>query len=60
LPRCSKYEALARPGVVWFGEVPKHTKETGKLVDKADLCLILDGKKTHCRHVSTKLIDIPV
>ena len=27
LPRCSKCGALARPGVVWFGEMPRHLDE---------------------------------
>ncbi|KDR83364.1 hypothetical protein GALMADRAFT_235460 [Galerina marginata CBS 339.88] len=41
LPRCSKCGSLARPGVVWFGEVPHHLDLIDELVDKADLCLVV-------------------
>ncbi|KAF7353656.1 hypothetical protein MVEN_01050400 [Mycena venus] len=46
LPRCSKCQALARPGVVWFGEMPKHLDEIDKLVEAADLCLVVGTSST--------------
>ena len=46
LPRCSKCGDLARPGVVWFGEIPRQMKEIGKLVRKADLCLVIGTSST--------------
>jgi NAD+-dependent protein deacetylase sirtuin 5 len=49
LPRCSKCNALARPGVVWFGEIPKHTEVISDLVDKADLCLVVGTSSTASR-----------
>ncbi|KAJ7184315.1 DHS-like NAD/FAD-binding domain-containing protein [Mycena filopes] len=47
LPRCSKCNALARPGVVWFGEQPKELDTIDKLVEAADLCLVV-GTSFHC------------
>lgn len=41
LPRCSKCNALARPGVVWFGEIPHRMDEIDELVEDADLCLVI-------------------
>lgn len=41
LPRCPKCGGLARPAVVWFGEIPFHIDEIFELVDKADLCLVV-------------------
>lgn len=46
LPRCTKCGALARPGVVWFGEVPRHMETIDRLVDQADLCLVLGTSST--------------
>lgn len=46
LPRCSKCNALARPGVVWFGEQPKELKRIDKLVEAADLCLVVGTSST--------------
>ncbi|RDB30216.1 NAD-dependent protein deacylase [Hypsizygus marmoreus] len=46
LPRCSKCGALTRPGVVWFGEVPKYLDEIDKLVASADLCLVVGTSST--------------
>lgn len=46
LPRCSKCGDLARPGVVWFGEIPRRMKEIDKLVQKADLCLVIGTSST--------------
>lgn len=41
LPRCPKCGGLARPAVVWFGEIPFHIDEIFELADKADLCLVV-------------------
>jgi NAD+-dependent protein deacetylase sirtuin 5 len=41
LPRCAKCNAIARPGVVWFGEEIPGLKKMYALVDKADLCLVV-------------------
>lgn len=41
LPRCKKCGSLARPGVVWFEEIPKHLETIDKLVEEADLCLVI-------------------
>ncbi|KAG7448962.1 DHS-like NAD/FAD-binding domain-containing protein [Guyanagaster necrorhizus] len=46
LPRCSKCNALARPGVVWFEEMPLYLNVIDKLVDKADLCLVVGTSST--------------
>lgn len=46
LPRCSKCNALARPGVVWFGEQPKELDTIDKLVEAADLCLVVGTSST--------------
>lgn len=46
LPRCSVCGALARPGVVWFGEIPHHMDTLDKLVDEADLCLVVGTSST--------------
>lgn len=46
LPHCKKCGALARPGVVWFEETPKHLKTINKLVDEADLCLVIGTSST--------------
>jgi NAD-dependent deacetylase sirtuin 5 len=46
LPRCSKCGALARPAVVWFGETPLYLDEIDKIVDKADLCLVVGTSST--------------
>lgn len=46
LPRCSRCGALARPGVVWFGEMPHHMELIDQLVDQADLCLVIGTSST--------------
>lgn len=46
LPRCRKCSALARPGVVWFGEMPKHLEEIDEFVEEADLCLVIGTSST--------------
>lgn len=50
LPRCSKCGALARPGVVWFGEIPKHLPEIDVLATQADLCLVVGTSSTVSIH----------
>ncbi|KAK0206283.1 DHS-like NAD/FAD-binding domain-containing protein [Desarmillaria ectypa] len=46
LPRCAKCNALARPGVVWFEEMPLYLDVINKLVDEADLCLVVGTSST--------------
>jgi len=46
LPRCGKCGSLARPGVVWFGETPRHLDEIQTLVDRADLCVVVGTSST--------------
>lgn len=46
LPRCKKCGSLARPGVVWFGEMPWFLDEIDGLVDKADLCIVVGTSST--------------
>lgn len=59
LPRCSKCGALARPGVVWFGEQPHYLNDIDTLVDRAELCLVLGTSSTvsiYMRHVVRELM----
>ncbi|KAI0721842.1 DHS-like NAD/FAD-binding domain-containing protein [Cerioporus squamosus] len=46
LPKCKKCGSLARPGVVWFGEMPWYLREIGILVRKADLCIVVGTSST--------------
>ncbi|EAU84564.2 sirtuin 5 [Coprinopsis cinerea okayama7 len=46
LPRCKKCGSLARPGVVWFGEMPHDLPLIDTLVEKADLCLVVGTSST--------------
>jgi len=46
LPRCRKCGGLLRPGVVWFDEIPHHLDEIGKIVDEADVALIVGTSST--------------
>ena len=46
LPRCSECGALARPGVVWFGEKPLMMDKINRIVYKADLCLVIGTSST--------------
>lgn len=46
LPHCTKCGDLARPGIVWFGEVPHHLETIDGLVDLADLCLVVGTSST--------------
>jgi NAD-dependent deacetylase sirtuin 5 len=48
LPRCQLCGALARPGVVWFGEKPYKFDEINCLVYKADMCLVIGTSSTVC------------
>ncbi|EIW55317.1 DHS-like NAD/FAD-binding domain-containing protein [Trametes versicolor FP-101664 SS1] len=41
LPRCAKCGALARPDVVWFTEVPQQIDEVMRIVDSADVCVVV-------------------
>lgn len=34
------------PGVVWFGEIPHHLQEIDKIVQKADLAIIVGTSST--------------
>ncbi|KZW00550.1 DHS-like NAD/FAD-binding domain-containing protein [Exidia glandulosa HHB12029] len=52
LPRCAACGALARPGVVWFGEKPYHLDEINSIVYKADMCLVI-GTSSTVRPAST-------
>ncbi|KAI1789337.1 DHS-like NAD/FAD-binding domain-containing protein [Ganoderma leucocontextum] len=52
LPRCPACGALARPGVVWFGEKPYHLDEVNSIVYKADMCLVI-GTSSTVRPAST-------
>ena len=49
LPRCAKCGALARPGVVWFEEIPDYLETIDKLVEEADLCLVVGTSSTVSR-----------
>ncbi|KAI0802108.1 DHS-like NAD/FAD-binding domain-containing protein [Irpex lacteus] len=46
LPRCSRCGSLARPGVVWFGERPRYLSRIDKLVEEADLCIVVGTSST--------------
>ncbi|KAH9894302.1 DHS-like NAD/FAD-binding domain-containing protein [Cubamyces lactineus] len=46
LPRCSKCGSLARPGVVWFEEMPWYLDRIDDLVDQADLCIVVGTSST--------------
>ncbi|KXN87890.1 NAD-dependent protein deacylase [Leucoagaricus sp. SymC.cos] len=46
LPRCEACGALARPGVVWFGEQPHQLDVIGDLARKADLCIVIGTSAT--------------
>ena len=46
LPHCPQCNALARPGVVWFGEKPYHLDEINSIVYKADMCLVIGTSST--------------
>ncbi|TFK68366.1 DHS-like NAD/FAD-binding domain-containing protein [Pluteus cervinus] len=46
LPRCPECGALARPGVVWFEEIPWEMDRIDKLVEEADVCLVVGTSST--------------
>ncbi|TCD71334.1 hypothetical protein EIP91_011105 [Steccherinum ochraceum] len=46
LPHCATCGELARPGVVWFGEMPLHLDEIDDLVKSADLCIVVGTSST--------------
>ena len=46
LPRCPQCNALARPGVVWFGEKPYYLDEINSIVYKADMRLVIGTSST--------------
>jgi NAD-dependent deacetylase sirtuin 5 len=48
LPRCRICAGLLRPGIVWFDEIPHHLAEIWKIVDDADLALIVGTSSTVC------------
>jgi NAD+-dependent protein deacetylase sirtuin 5 len=52
LPRCQKpsCNGLLRPGVVWFEEIPHHLEEINKIVDEADLALVV-GTSSVVRYI---------
>jgi NAD-dependent deacetylase sirtuin 5 len=46
LPKCTNCGALARPGVVWFGEQPLYLDKIDALVTNADMCLVVGTSST--------------
>jgi NAD-dependent SIR2 family protein deacetylase len=46
LPRCARCGALARPGVVWFGERPLYLDTIDALVAAAELCIVVGTSST--------------
>lgn len=47
LPRCkSCKKGMLRPGVVWFGEVPRHLDEIDAILRKTDLLLLVGTSST--------------
>lgn len=58
LPRCRKCGALARPGVVWFGEIPHPIEDIFALVERADLALVIGTSSTVRFNVKTRKGDI--
>lgn len=46
LPRCSSCGALARPGVVWFGEGIPNINAIEAIVEEADLCIVVGTAST--------------
>ncbi|OSD01447.1 DHS-like NAD/FAD-binding domain-containing protein [Trametes coccinea BRFM310] len=41
LPRCRKCGALTRPDLVFFTEVPHHIDEIMRIIDRADVCIVV-------------------
>jgi NAD-dependent deacetylase sirtuin 5 len=46
LPACEKCQAILRPGVVWFGEMPQHLEKIDELVGEADLAIVVGTSST--------------
>lgn len=46
LPKCTNCGALARPGVVWFGERPLYMDDIDALVASANMCLVIGTSST--------------
>lgn len=60
LPRCKSCGELARPGVVWFGEMPHHLKTINSLVLKADLCLVNGTSSTVRQVLSVTVLSLDI
>lgn len=58
LPRCAKCGALARPGVVWFGEQPWYLEDIETLVSKADMCIVVGTSSTVSSDQTRRACDI--
>lgn len=62
LPHCKKSncDGLLRPGVVWFDEVPHHLAEIVKIVDEADVALIVGTSSTvrEIIHIAKRIHNI--
>jgi NAD-dependent deacetylase sirtuin 5 len=59
LPRCNSCSGLLRPGVVWFDEIPYHLTEIGKIIDEADLALIIGTSSTVRRNIFSMQEIVP-
>lgn len=61
LPRCRKCGALARPDVVWSTEVPQRIDEVMRIVDNADVCIVVGTSAVVCLFASAgvALADLP-
>jgi NAD-dependent deacetylase sirtuin 5 len=46
LPHCPKCGELARPGVVWFGEMIPALSRIDEIIETADLCLVVGTSST--------------
>ncbi|KAF5363685.1 hypothetical protein D9756_000846 [Leucocoprinus leucothites] len=46
LPRCEACGELARPGVVWFEEIPHHLDLIEELAEAANLCIVVGTSST--------------
>lgn len=56
LPRCSKCKALARPGVVWFGEGVPLLRVIEPIVDEADFCIVVGTSSTVASSDTNRLL----
>lgn len=48
LPRCRKCGALTRPDLVFFTEVPHHIDEIMRIIDRADVCIVVGTSAVVC------------